>query len=346
MTGVSETEAGMPVSNNRQGVDAGLTKLFSPLLRAPKPLFDVRLISSRELLELPMPPKQHLLVPWIPEKGLGLVYAPRGVGKTLFGLSIAYAVASGGEFLRWRAPRPRHVLYIDGEMPLETMRERLAAIENGSEKKVDADFLRFLCADALEGEMIDLGRSFARRELEPHLDGIDLIIVDNVSTVVRSVAESDGDSWKPVQEWALRQRRANRSVLFVHHANKRGGPRGTSRREDVVDTVISLTRPADYQSTEGARFVIQFEKARGFVGEDAEPFEARYETIDGAARWTWTPVVDEAYERASELFEAGKPVRAVAAELGISKSTAGRLRQQWQAEANDEDEEEDQEETA
>ena len=341
MTDVTEVEVGPPTSTRR----ADLDKLLLPQI-APKPLFDVRLISSQELLELPMPPKQHLLVPWIPEKGLGLVYAPRGVGKTLFGLSIAYAVASGGVFLRWSAPRPRHVLYIDGEMPLGTMRERLAAIEKGSERKVDGDFLRFLCADALEGEMIDLGRSFARRELEPHLDGIDLIIVDNISTVVRSVAESDGDSWKPVQEWMLRQRRASRSVLFIHHANRRGGPRGTSRREDVVDTVISLTRPADYRSSEGARFVIEFEKARGFVGADAERFEARYETIEGAARWTWKPIVDEVYERATELFKQGLSVRKVEKQLGISKSSAGRLRQRWQAEVAGDDAEEDEEEAA
>ena len=67
---------------------------------------------------------------------------------------------------------------------------------------------------------------------------------------------------------------------------------------------------------------------------------------DGAARSTWRPVVDEVYERAKELFERGLSVRQVEKQLGISKSAAGRLRQQWQAEANDEDEEEDKEETA
>jgi RecA-family ATPase len=45
-----------------------------------------------------------------------MLYGQRGLGKTHVALGIAYAVASGGAFLRWRAPVPRRVLYVDGEM--------------------------------------------------------------------------------------------------------------------------------------------------------------------------------------------------------------------------------------
>ena len=57
-----------------------------------------------------------------------MVHAWRGVGKTYFALGAAYAVASGGAFLKWRAERPRKVLYVDGEMPGAAIKERLAAI--------------------------------------------------------------------------------------------------------------------------------------------------------------------------------------------------------------------------
>ena len=65
-----------------------------------------------------------------------------------------------------------------------------------------------------------------------------------------------------------------RAVLFVHHAGKGGPQRGTSRKEDVLDSVIALRRPEDYKASEGARFEVHFEKTRGFTGPDAEPFEA------------------------------------------------------------------------
>src|SRR5262245_25234391 len=95
-----------------------------------------------------------------------------------------------------------------------------------------------------------------------------------------------------MQSWVLRHRRAGRAVVLLHHAGKGGAQRGTSRREDVLDTVISLRRPADYSPDQGARFEVYFEKTRGFYGTDALAFEARYEVRDGVASWTRTEIVE------------------------------------------------------
>ena len=60
-----------------------------------------------------------------------MLYAPRGVGKTSWLFRSGLAVASGSPFLRWHAPRQRRVLYVDGEMPLVSLQERLRAISTG-----------------------------------------------------------------------------------------------------------------------------------------------------------------------------------------------------------------------
>jgi hypothetical protein len=78
------------------------------------------------------------------------------------------------------------------------------------------------------------------------LNDFDLIVLDNLSTLVRSGRENESESWLPVQEWALQLRKRGKSILFVHHAGKTGQQRGTSKKEDVLDTVISLKRPKDY----------------------------------------------------------------------------------------------------
>jgi len=44
----------------------------------------------------------------------------------------------------------------------------------------------------------------------------------------------------------LAQPGAGKSVFFVHPAGKSGTQRGSSRKEDVLDTVINLRRPPDY----------------------------------------------------------------------------------------------------
>ena len=75
------------------------------------------------------------------------------------------------------------------------------------------------------------------------------------------------------------------SVLLIHHANKNGQQRGTSKKEDVMDTVIALRRPEDYDPSEGARFEVHYEKARHFYGEAAEPFEVQLKEQDNRFFW-------------------------------------------------------------
>ena len=126
-------------------------------------------------------------------------------------------------------------------------------------------------------------------------------------------------------------RRRGIAVLFIHHAGTNGRQRGTSRREDALDTVIALRRPEDYSPEQGARFEIHFEKLRNRVdGAGAVPFEATLEsfTADGrdGIRWCSRDLVAPILKRAAALFTDGLTVREVAAILRVSKSEAGRLR--------------------
>jgi putative DNA primase/helicase len=121
--------------------------------------------------------------------------------------------------------------------------------------------------------------------------------------------------------------------LFIHHAGNNGRQRGTSRREDALDTVIALRRPEDYSPDQGARFEIHLEKLRNRAdGPGAVPFEANLESFvaDGqdGIRWSSRDLVAPILRRAAALFAEGLTVREVAATLRISKSDAGRLRMQ------------------
>jgi len=86
----------------------------------------LRALSVEQFLALDIPPRGMVMSPWLPEKGFAMVHSPRGVGKTHFCTAVAYAVASGGEFLGFKAPHPRRVVYLDGEMPANAMQRRLA----------------------------------------------------------------------------------------------------------------------------------------------------------------------------------------------------------------------------
>jgi putative DNA primase/helicase len=274
-----------------------------------------------------IPEREMLLAPVLPGKGLVMIYSKRGVGKTFVGLCIAYAVASGGAYLRWTAPKPRRVLVVDGEMPLITLQQRLATIAFSSAVEPPSpDYIRIIAADYQENGIPDLCTKEGVQAIEEHIaDGVDLVVVDNLSTLCRAGKENEGDSWTPIQEWALDLRRRGISVLFVHHAGKGGAQRGTSKREDVLDTVIVLQHPDDYSPADGARFEVHLEKARGVHGDQAKPFEARLEIRNDAMTWTMRDLEDVDARRAVDLKRDGLSVRDIGAEMGISKSKADRL---------------------
>jgi Mrp family chromosome partitioning ATPase len=104
-----------------------------PKLRQPGPkrfcIFD-----AEAFLKMEIKPLEFLLHPWLPSPGVAMVFAPRGVGKTYFSLNVAYAVASGGSFLKWQAPTPKSVLYLDGEMSASVMQRRLAEIVKANDQ--------------------------------------------------------------------------------------------------------------------------------------------------------------------------------------------------------------------
>jgi len=292
----------------------------------------IRPIGIHEFLTLEFPPRHNLLSPWLPSQGLGMVYASRGIGKTHFALGVAYAVTSGGQFLGWHATEPAGVLYLDGEMPGVSMQDRISAIAASNDLEPVAPFT-ILTPDLQPAGMPRIDTPEGQEAIESILTpAIKLIIVDNISTLCRT-KENEADGWTPVQAWALQQRAVGRSVLFVHHAGKGGQQRGTSRREDVLDTVLSLRRPVDYCPDQGAVFEVHFEKARGIYGEDVKPLEARLTTSEnGLITWTTRTVEAGMFDRVTQLLSEGLKQHEIVAELGLSKGTVSKYAKRAKAE--------------
>ncbi len=281
-----------------------------------------------ELLQKEYPPLHFVLSPIIPHKGLVMLYAARGIGKTFGALSIACAVIAGGKvFGRWEAPEPLKVLYIDGEMPTVVMRERLLKLTDSSHYDLSfADNLHILTPDEQDCPMPNLATIAGQKAIEPFLSGVTLIIIDNLATLARHGRSNDEESWIPMQSWLLELRRRGFSVLLVHHAGKSGDQRGTSAKEDILDTIINFRRPADYQSDQGARFEVHLTKASALCGDEAKPFEVSLiSNPDGSLDWLVRDLEDANESRIQELLQLGMSYRDIAEEISISKSAVGRI---------------------
>jgi len=303
----------------------------------------LKALSVRDLLSMEIRPREMILSPILPEQGLVMIHAPRGIGKTHVSLMIAYAVATGGQMFhgKWASDKSNKVLFVDGEMPLAVMQERLAKIVNSTEAEaMKDDNLLIITPDIQDKGISDLSTLEGQQVVEEHLKNVKLLILDNHSSLCRRGRENEGESWIPLQEWFLTLRRRGISVLLIHHSNKTGGQRGTSRKEDLLDTIITLRKPDSYDPREGARFEVHYEKARGFYGEEAAPFEACLREENGKFIWQVQKIENVQMDKIITLHNEKLTQREIAEELGLSLATVNRRIKEAKEKSSSEDQNE------
>ena len=287
-----------------------------------KPL---RAVDVHDLAQMQFKVRDVILHPWLHTQDLCMVFAARGIGKTHFGIALAFAVATGGTFAQWSAPKARRVLYLDGELPGGVMQKRL--LMHCPDIEPAPGFLRVFTPDLVpDGRTLpDLstfdGQELIDQMIEPDTD---VVIVDNLSSWARTGRENEAESWLPVADWILSLRRRGIAVLLIHHGGKNGQQRGTSKKEDLLDVVIGLSRPKDYDPKQGAVFVAEFTKARNLTGEGAESLEFTLAGDEDRAKWLCRTVESSSYERVVSLTKEGLSPGEICVELDINKSSVSR----------------------
>lgn len=292
-----------------------------------KPYINIKALDLHDLAKMKFKERQPLLSPWLHSQDLCMLFASRGVGKTHFAMAISYAVATGGSFLSWQADKPRKVLYLDGELPGTVMQSRL--LTHLPQIEPEPGYFRIFTPDlmGMDDQMPDLATSEGQAVINTMIENdTALIVIDNLSAWARgSRSENDAESWLPIASWVLSLRRQGIAVLIIHHAGKGGQQRGTSKREDLLDVVIRLSRPIDYDPKQGARFELTFTKARNLFGDQAEGLEITLnEDNDGAAQWSYTTLEGSTYQRVIDLANEGLIQSDIARELEVNRSTVSR----------------------
>ena len=306
------------------------TALDAAELVTEKPPLDLSkaLVGFGDLLAMDLPERTRYL-PWLPEAGNVMVYGPRGVGKTFFQLALTAALASGTKLWDWTPAQPVGVLYVDGEMSVKELRDRLTSIMNDTPVAP----LQFLASEMVyqkcEGRDLILTDDAMRQEVVKILDAhpeIKVMILDNISCLFSGIDEDSKQAWEPVNAWLIRLRHRGLTTVLVHHAGKSGQQRGTSGREDSLDTVIRLSPPAGHDPRDGCHFELNFTKCRSVQGDDVRPLDVRLQTTNEKTQWTYQPVEVSTLDRAKQLVAEGvMGPTELAEELGISKGYASRI---------------------
>ena len=244
-------------------------------------------------------------------------------------MEIAFAVATGNTFLDWVVPEPAGVLYVDGELPLILLQERLQLLEKARQNIAD-NFKILTRDDQVKGIpclSTREGQEFIEKALQPNTK---LIVLDNISTLVRSGLENESRSWQPVQDWTLEMRLRGYSILFVHHTGKSGDQRGTSSRIDTPDGALKLTALEVSADEKATSMMLSYIKPLRHAPKSKKTEPRKLLMMD--CDWSWEEAELSNRERIRELYEAGWKQKDIANELGISASAVCQVVKKLRAE--------------
>ncbi len=277
-----------------------------------------------------IPPRVKLIGPLV-TASRSMLFAPTGLGKTHFAMAIACAVASGNGIFHggpWLAPEARRVLYVDGEMPLALLQQRLqeavgrAGAPDGRLMVLStADFQEVPALNTAEGQAWINGRIAAFMP--------DLIIFDNVQALIAGDMK-DTEGWRMLQPWMRSLTDAGMAQLWVHHANADGTMYGDKTRTWQLDTVIALKRVSDVPSE--LCFDLAYEKARErHPGKNGSEYREGRVTLQGNI-WRFQEAREVEVAGIYEVLKAaGRQMKTseLAAMMGMSRRAVEQKAKKW-----------------
>lgn len=278
-------------------------------------------VSLHDLQKMDLPPEVELMGPLFLARSLGMLFGPRGSGKSLLAMLIGYAIAGGKHIDPWGLGCGAVVVYLDGEMRIRGFKERITSLERLNSKagtRAQAAKNFWIISRDLEGHPIGhIDTEDGQRALDEALPPkVAFIIVDNLSAWTESGGE--GSSWQEMKKWLLKMRLQGTAVLMLHHAGKNGAQRGTSAHEDLLDYSIRLS-PVASADLDATVFEVEHTKLRDRLPELRKNFEFRVWQDGDILRFSSDPVSaksDALHEKIRELQKANPAITQ--AELAIA----------------------------
>jgi putative DNA primase/helicase len=243
----------------------------------------------RDYRKLPIEKPVFIMERLFKERSINNLFGPKGNFKTEYALGIAYAMAHGGTFLKYKAPVCYPVLYVDGEMdPYDIIEREAAYLEAFGEPP--KDHLHIINFAHQTNQIIPdikdpLGQELILNYLreQEKLVGIKpFLILDNLRSL-SNYNENESDSFRPIGTWLKNLRGLGYASLTLDHTgHNQDHMRGTSSKSDWANVCLKIQT----EGKKGKKFMkvrLKFDKARGLKPDETDDFIAVY---DFQGNWT------------------------------------------------------------
>lgn len=288
------------------------------------------LISGDVFDTIDYPKVDYIMEPIFTSRSFNQIYGYYESGKTVFGLALSIAMASGQEFLDWKCQNSVPTLYVESELPAELFKKVRSSIlmqyydVNNPENNTYKGHRHFtLTQDDLTNNGFKYGfksvavakehgkkasDDYGRRgrefiesllyKIEKKTGQKPFYFLDNMSRLA-TFDENKAPDWHPFINWGIDLKNKGYSGCFVHHANKGNGAKGSSGSSFIgrlLDTSIQLTKlENDYRfemsGDKNLQSSIEFDKSRGFGG--SKWTRKRIITMNEEGEWSNYPFLKQ-----------------------------------------------------
>jgi hypothetical protein len=188
----------------------------------------------------PHPPRQEIVKGLLSVKQLGCFYGEAGSKKSYSLMTLALAVATGATWLDFETQQAR-VLFIDEDAGEDGTRERVAECMRGMliDDAPQFDYM------SMAGLQLDQDADAAKLEAIIREGLYSLVILDAFGDLMSGDENSKEDTAPIMRSLRRIADHTEAALLFIHHANKTGGYRGSSHIKGKLDLMVGVTSEND-----------------------------------------------------------------------------------------------------
>lgn len=229
-------------------------------------------------------PLKWLVKGWIPERSLGMLHGPSGVGKTFVMLDIAMSIAAG---VQWQGKQTKAgcVVYLAGEGNYG-LRSRVAAwMQEKNKSSVEMYVSKSGCDLNTDAGLLH-AMQYLRRVAQNH--DIKLVVVDTLHRFLHGDENSAEDAKTMIDACDFIKRELDTSVWLVHHTglsdSAKNRARGSSAWRGAQDVELGVNtndssnisalvqyKMKDAEQSPPLQFELKQVTIRGWLDEDGEP---------------------------------------------------------------------------